>query len=164
MNGQDAEIRGFEWDIHWALTDQLAVTFAGDVIDSEITKVDPANLQPRYLVGDHISLVPEYQLSASADYRFDWFGSAPGSFLLSFNRQGESHFYNRNFALLLVHEATALEKNFLNASLGAEWNGWELNVFGRNLLDEDEILNANTNGWTAQARPRTFGFGVKKTF
>lgn len=164
-NSQDAELKGVEWDIGWLATDRLTLTLAGDRIDSEITRIDPANLAPSYGVGDPINTVPKYSLSVTADYRFQWFDAAPGSFLLSFNSKGKSYFSRRDLpGVILAAQTVAPVKDFLNASIGGEWNGWEVSVFGRNILDERDILNPTESGWTAQARPRTFGIGISKEF
>lgn len=164
-NGQSAEIRGVEAELSWLATDRLTLSLAGDVTDAEITSVDPTNSV--FEVGDPVDRVPDYTVSASADYRFHWTQSMPGHFLVSFNRKGEQvetnrDLYLRNFTFTPVH--TTPPVSFLNASLGAEWSGWDWRVFGTNLLDERGLLFPAAQGWTAQARPRTFGVSVHKQF
>jgi outer membrane receptor protein involved in Fe transport len=164
-NSQDAEIRGVEWNIDWRAMDQLTLGLAGDVTNAEITWIDPTNQAPAFAVGDHVNFVPKYSLSANADYRFDWSPSVPGFFLLSYNRKGKQYIADRsNFLIGDNPGNSAPEISFLNVSVGGEWNGWNLSLFGRNLLDEYRAINAAQTGWTAQARPRTVGITIGKNF
>src|SRR5690606_5716629 len=102
----------------------------------------------------------------SADYRFDWTASMPGYFNINFNRKGESWDINRNFygGITLDDESRAAPVNFVNARIGLEYEGWNWNLFGRNLFDEDNPVNAGLTGLIVQYRPRTFGIGVSKSF
>jgi outer membrane receptor protein involved in Fe transport len=84
--------------------------------------------------------------------------------MLTFDREGETYSRNRLARFILTNFVSAPEKDFLYASIGGEWNGWELSLFGRNLLDERDPLAANVNGITPQARPRTVGISIKRTF
>lgn len=166
-NAQFAEIKGIEADIRWAATEGLSLSVAGERTDTEIVRVVPSATPQPYGVGDPINLIPEYSLSMTVDYQFEWAYDLPGLFAMSFNRQGESHYAERASGLYLPgHRITsAPEKDFLNASIGGEWKGWQLTVFGRNLLDERDILSPYAGGiWTPQARPRTFGVVVRKGF
>ncbi|HEY4214136.1 MAG TPA: TonB-dependent receptor [Steroidobacteraceae bacterium] len=162
-NGQNAELKGVEWDVGWAVTDGLTLTLLGDVTHSKITQVDTTTPQA-YFLGDPINQVPKYSVSAAADYKFHWLASVPGFVQLSFNRKGKSYYSDRANGLIIVTQTVAPEVNFLNATVGGEWSGWKWSVFGRNLLDEREIIDAASTGWTAQARPRTVGVGVNKSF
>lgn len=168
-NGQDAEMKGVEWEISWLATDRLMLTLAGNVIDSEITWVDPANLNPTYFLGDPINSTPDYSLSAGAEYSFQWSAAVQGFALVNFTRQGEATDTARNFVLAREGERQIVhpELNFLSASIGAEWSGWKASLFGRNLLDERDPVSPGAFGilgvWP-QARPRTVGVTISKTF
>lgn len=61
-------------------------------------------------------------------------------------------------------DLVAAVKDFVDASIGAEWDGWNLNLFGRNLLNVAGPLFATSTQWACQARPRTFGISIRKTF
>lgn len=165
-NSQDAEIRGAELTIDWLATDQLTLSLAGNYTDSEITWIAPQVTSPTFRVGDPIGTVPDHGITASADYQFDWTASMPGYVNVSFNRKGESWDINRNFygGITLEDESRAKPVNFVNARVGLEYNGWNWNLFGRNLLDEDNPINAGVTGIIVQYRPRTFGIGVSKSF
>lgn len=166
-NAQFAEIKGVEVDMHWAATEQLTFSLAAERLDSEIVKLVPSATPQPYAVGDPVNMIPEYSVATTAEYRFNWSHDAPGFLLLSFNRQGESQYTDRASSLYLPSQrvVTAPEKSFLNASMGGEWAGWELSLFGRNLLDERAVITPYAGGlWTPQARPRTFGVVVAKSF
>ena len=163
-NSQDGEIKGFEMSIDWRVSDRLSLSISGDVIDAKVSAVDPANQNPSFFVGDPVNLVPEYSLSIGGDYSFNWGDSAPGFVEVSFSRKGKSTRTERSNSLLIERQVTTPELNFLQASIGGTWAGWELSLFGRNLLDEDSPLYPAPTGWSAQARPRTFGVGISKSF
>lgn len=165
-NSQDAQIKGLELALDWLATDQLTLSVSGNLTDTEITWVAPAVTSPTFFEGDPINAVPKYGVSARADYRFQWSAGMPGYWNVTFNRRGKSYDTNRNFygGITLDDQQAAPVVNFLNASVGVDWNGWNWDVFGRNLLDEDRPVNAGITGLLVQYRPRTFGIGVSKTF
>lgn len=165
-NSQDAEIRGVELTMDWLATDQLTLSVSGTVTDTEITWVAPAVTNPTFLVGDPINSVPDYGLSARADYRFEWAGSMPGFWNVTFNRKGRAYDTNRNRygGITLDDQAVSTDVNFLNAKLGLAWNGWDCSLFGQNLLDEERPVNAGVTGILVQYRPRTIGIGIGKSF
>jgi outer membrane receptor protein involved in Fe transport len=163
-NGQNAEVKGLEAELGWAATDRLTLSLAGDVTDTEITELDPTDPNPVYVLGDPISNVPKYGLSATADYRFKWMGSMPGFFQLSFNRKGKAYVSDRSNTLIIDRQIVSSELNMLNASVGGEWSGWNWSLFGRNLLDEDELIKLFSTGQTAQLRPRSVGIAIGKSF
>lgn len=163
-NGQSADLKGIEWMIGWAATDALSFTLTGDVTDTEITKVDPSDPAPIYFLGDPVSLVPEYTVSAAVDYAFRWNDSMPGFFNVTYDRKGKAFNTYRTAVTILDHQVVSDDLNFLSASIGAEWNSWRWRVFARNLLDEDGYLYPSESGWSAQARRRTIGVGLSKSF
>ncbi len=164
-NGQDAEIKGVEAELSWAATERLTLTFAGDVTDTEITWVDPANDAPTFHVGDKLSQVPDYKFSTSAEYRFQWSPAVPGSVRVSFDRTGKSYDTARSgFPLILEQVDVAQPVEFLSLRVGGDWSGWRWALYGNNLTDERKPLNAHLTGSKAQARPRTVGVIVSKSF
>jgi len=163
INANDAEVKGVEWDLGWVATDRLTLSLAGTVIDSEVTKIK-AGARSTYKVGDPLNFVPDYSLSATGDYRFNWSESVPGSLQVNFDRQGKSYNSRRNYAQLLVQQYSVPEKDFLNVSVGAEWSGWQFTLYGRNLLDDRDLLTATDTHTSSQARPRTLGVSFSKAF
>lgn len=168
-NGQFAVIKGIEADLVWAATDNFTLSFAGQRIDAEITKLAANVTSSKFHVGDPLDMIPEYSVSATADYRFQWNNLIPGSFLLSLSRVGKSFYtdHGTDFVLEESRVTSAPEKTLLNARLGGEWHGWELNLFGRNLTNERKIVTPYGVGagiFPPQMRPRTFGVEFSKAF
>ncbi len=165
-NGQSAEVKGVEAEISLAATDRLTFTLSGDVTDTKITWVDPANTAPNFFVGDPIDMVPDYKFSASAEYQFQWSPGMSGFFLLKFDQQGKSYSTARNNAVLPpeLWQNVAPVVEFLSARVGGERSGWRWTLYGDNLLDERKPINAGYTGFSAQARPRTAGIIVSKSF
>lgn len=169
-NGGEAEVQGFEAALSWAATERLLVTLSGNVTDTEMTKV--AALPPPQVtpvnVGDPIDSVPEYSLSAGMEYGFNWGGTVPGYGRVQYNEQGIMWLTSRSAPIgttgtMLIPQESNTVLNFLNISVGADWNGWGFELFARNLLDEVGALRPG-NGMTPQARPRTVGMRVEKSF
>lgn len=160
-NGQRAELRGFEWDLSWRPTGDLILSFGGDLTDTEITKAATAS---PYNVGDPIDFAPEYRLTTSANYEFDWTPTLPGYVRLDFNRQGKSFSTQRRNVLGVPEQNVAAPVDFLNLIAGLNFEGWELALFGRNLLDERGAVRAGWTGLHPQARPRTAGVTMAKRF
>lgn len=160
-NPGEAEIQGFEWEFYWAASDRLSLMLGGDIIDTEITKVDPRVQPAQFEVGDPIDFVPEYSVTASAAYTIDWSPSTPGYVRLVYNQQGRSTSTLRTLGALQPITQTPI-LNFMHASIGLAWNGWGLELFGRNLLNEDGALR--TGSIEPQARPRTVGLRFDKSF
>jgi iron complex outermembrane recepter protein len=161
VNDQNAELKGIEWDLVVRATDNLRISLSGDKIDTEITEAPPGSA---FVVGDPINFVPEYKVALGATYDFEWGASLPGFARLDLDRQGESTQTARTLGLGIPAQGVAPEVTFLNASVGAEVNGWKFTLFGRNLTNETDIIRAGVTGMTAQARPRTVGVTIGRDF
>ena len=160
-NPGDVDIQGVEWNVDWAATEQLLVGFSGSITDAEIAKIN--SLPATLIVGDSPDLVPEYNYSLKIDYSFDWSGATPGVVRIDYNRQGPTVSINRT-AGWLPPVVKSEPINFLNAYVGAEWDSIGIELFGRNLLDEDEATTAALTGIGTQARPRTVGIRLNYSF
>ena len=164
-NVGEAEMKGVEWSIRWALSNQLTLGFSGSVIDAEYTSIDENATGTAVVAGDAIEFVPDYNYSLTADYAVEWANEVPGFIRINYNEQGE-------ITNVGAPQPPGVERTnavvpvlrFLNASVGAEYESWELELFGRNLLDEDETLSPGATLWLPQARPRTVGVKVSFTF
>ena len=152
----EAVVKGIEFDLEWIPSQHLLLSISGSWTDAEITKVGSTLEVPANNEGDSLNSIPEYELSASAEYSFDWSGDIAGSFYLAYDRQGETQETVRSAGFLepVVRNGAF---GFLSAKLSAEWQHIQASLFARNLLDEDTLLNANHTSLAAQARPRTIG-------
>jgi iron complex outermembrane recepter protein len=165
INGGDAEVKGVEWLLQWAVTDALSLGFSGNVTDAEVVGLPGPGITPDKNPGDPLDLVPEYSYSLTADYHFSWTADVPGYTQLSYHRQGPSSYISRlGGARVLGTESDAI--GFLNLQLGARFQNIDLQLFARNLLDEDrptapDLLGTKT---APQARPRTIGINLTYQF
>jgi outer membrane receptor protein involved in Fe transport len=154
LNAGTAEIKGLEWSFQWAATQYLSLGFSGNITDAEVSDVDiiPAAI----FEGDRLNFVPENSYSFNADYRFDWFGSTPGSIRLDYNRQGKSSYSDRLAGVVpeVIHTESF---SFININVGAQWEMLRVSLFGRNLSDEDKPTLRIIGGQEPQSRPRTVG-------
>jgi iron complex outermembrane recepter protein len=162
VNTGEAEIEGFEWLLSWRPIEPFSLSFSGDVTDTENTVVDVASGLSPVLKGDPLNFVPDRSLALSANYAFAWAPGIPGHVDLSFNRKGEQFAIFRGGVGLPLDISPPVE--FLQASIGAEWNGFQVSLFGRNLLDERGPINPSETGDRSQARPRSIGVAIGKKF
>jgi len=161
-NAGEAEMKGIEWQLRWALTDSLTFNFSGDVIDTEITSLGDV-INTDVVVGDLISFVPDYSFSLGMDYSFQWISGEPSFIHLQYNHQGEASTTLRSASLVSPVDVSP-EIAFLNASVSVDFGSWSVEIFGRNLLDEDEKLSPGISSWWPQARPRTVGLRLGMDF
>ena len=162
INVAAAEIKGVEWNIQWAANESFVMSFNGNLTDSEVTEVD--QLPATQIPGDPLDYVPEYSYAMSGDYKFRWPSSSIDGFVrVEYNRQGKNSVVNRT-AGLAQEEFESESIGFLNAHLGAVWPSLELELYAKNLLDEDRATTASISRQTPQARPRTIGVQLKYDF
>lgn len=154
-NVGEAEVKGLDWTFIWHPLDALALSIAGNVIDSEISKLSVTSTK---LVGDSIDFVPNYTYTLSADYSFNWMDSVPGFVRLDFNEQGKMSYIDRTQGV--INDSDTLQ--FLNFRLGAEWKQWTIAFYAKNLLDEEGKTMANTlNRGLIGRRPNPRTIGIK---
>jgi iron complex outermembrane recepter protein len=163
VNGGDAEVKGVEWQLQWLFTEALSLGFSGNVTDAEVVGLPGRGLVSRKNPGDPLDLVPEYNYSLTADYHFSWSAAVPGYTQLSYHRQGPSSYSKRSSGVLDLSEADSI--GFLNLQLGARFQNIDLQLFARNLLDEDGPTASDFNdNQTPQARPRSIGVNLTYQF
>jgi iron complex outermembrane receptor protein len=159
-NAGDAEIKGVDWSLGWQATDHLWLEVNGNLTKAEITKTAPGAITT--IPGDRVDLVPEYSFALAAEYRFDWRTGAPGFARIDLNRIGPSILTDRSLGILGVESD---EVTFLNARLGAEFGRYSIELFGRNLLDENGLQDPmDAIGFGSRPQPRTLGVKVAAEF
>jgi outer membrane receptor protein involved in Fe transport len=166
-NGGTAESMGLEFKAT-ARSGGLSLTFSGAYTDAELTEdTDPL---VGGFEGDALPFVPEWTLALGGDYEWNAFGNATayvgGQVAYTGDRLAE--FGNRVDDLdptSARREADAYTTVDLRA--GVLWDNWSLELYGKNLTDEDGITDINApgiypNGAAAISviRPRTIGVSV----
>ncbi|ARN73805.1 hypothetical protein BST96_06575 [Oceanicoccus sagamiensis] len=162
QNAGEAEIEGVEWDVRWLATPYLTIGFNGNVTDTEFTSLKEG-VEDK-VVGDPVDNSPEYSYSLTADYQFNWARDMPGYARFDYNRQGPAFLLIRNSGVIPeVGKSEAV--TFLNAHVGMRWASVDVELFGNNLLDEDEgTANFAVTGRDSVLRSRSFGLKVGYDF
>lgn len=166
-NAGKQSVRGFEFDINWAPTEALRLSFATTYLDPEyddfVGGVGPDG--PTDLSGTRPAGIHEWSTNTAGTYNFA-FASANGYVRLE-------HVYEDEVQVVenVSADIASREVSMFNASIGLSWaNGVELNLWGRNLNDDEYLLSAFPS--VAQGgsfsgypnTPRTYGLTLRKNF
>ena len=166
-NAGKQSVDGAEFDITWLPLDSLRLAFAVTYLDPLYDDfVGAAGVNgPTDLSGTRPAGIHEWSTNTSAVYNFALAG-ARGYLRVE-------HIYEDEVQNIenVPPEIASREVNMFNASLGLNWsNGIELNLWGRNLNEDEYIQQAFPS--VAQAgsfsgypnQPRTYGVTLRKTF
>jgi iron complex outermembrane receptor protein len=158
---------GLEFDVLWAPTENLRISFAATWLDPIYDSFEgAAGIDgPTDLSGEVPSGIPELSTNINATYNFEMFSS------LSYVRL--EHVYEDEVQLNdnVPAEIASREINMINASFGMSWNnGLEFNLWGRNLTDDQFLQSsfpsvAQFGSYSGYPNtPRTYGATVKYNF
>lgn len=159
-NAGDATIKGIEWALNVSPVRDLRLGFSGNVPKTKFVSSSPS---APVLPGDPIDFVPKYELMANAQYDFQWAPEVDGFLSINGTWKGRQQNTNRDSGVGYVINIGP-KHTWIDASLGAEFNGYRFIIFGKNLADELGILAPQFSGIRPQARPRQIGFSVEKSF
>jgi outer membrane receptor protein involved in Fe transport len=167
-NAGKQSVDGVEFDISWRPIDGLTLAFATTYLDAEYDEFEGAEGidGPTDLSGETPAGVPEFSTNTSATYNFQ-VGTGPMAYARI------EHVFEDEVQVVdnVSADIASREISMVNASLGLSFaNGWEFNLWGRN-LNEDEYLQSAFPA-VAQAgsfsgypnTPRTYGMTVKYVF
>jgi outer membrane receptor protein involved in Fe transport len=167
-NAGKQSVEGFEFDIDWAPLDRLRLAFAVTYLDPEYDSFPEGSGVdgPEDLSGTRPAGIHEWSTNTSAVYNFS-LGSAADAYLRL------EHIYEDEVPTVenVPPELSSREVNMFNASFGVYFaNGIELNLWGRNLNEDEYILQSFPS--VAQAgsyssypnQPRTYGLTLRKVF
>lgn len=167
-NAGKQSVDGAEFDISWRPIDGLTLAFAATYLDPVYDDFKGALGVdgPEDLSGETPAGIPEFSSNTSATYNFQ-IGSGPMAFVRL------EHVYEDEVQVVdnVPADIASREISMVNASMGLSFaNGWEFNLWGRN-LNEDEYLQSAFPA-VAQAgsfsgypnTPRTYGATIKYLF
>ena len=172
-NVGQAETIGTEFDLTYAATDDLTLSFAGSYNKAELkdpyyrNSDEEATGIPRSPAGTPMPYVPEWQFTGVGRYHFD-VASLPAYAQLAFAYTGE-----RWNELDLTNETRTLMDAYtiVNAAVGINKETWSLELFGSNLTDERAQIDVLDPGYpssldtrTYTNRPRSFGIRFSQRF
>ena len=154
INAGNAESKGLELEVRWALTDNLLLTFGGDKSFRAHLNSHPEGLFVLGITpGTRMSNAPEDSYYASLAYDFDLFGM---------NATARADTYGvasslDNSNLTLKYSKPAYRTTDLK--LLVKLDKWMLSAYVRNVTDEKIVYEFRQQGYHL-GRPRTFGVQV----
>ena len=159
-NVGSAEIRGVELELRGRFLERLTATLSGNYTSTKI--VEPAPLIG-VMKGDHVPGVPDYSIAATIEYtqvlvsgvqgftraNAHWTGSSQGEILHS-----DPDFYRPPYVVT-------------GASIGFRRSNYEVSLFVKNLLNENEPIQRTYNAsveYGVTVTPRTYGLSGTYSF
>jgi hypothetical protein len=132
----------------------------GNYTHTRFTDIDP--LSRSHLAGDRLDYVPKYNFAAWINHDFQWNDNVAGFARIDVSAQGRMSFINRATGLFGESDVVQL----LDARVGASFEMWSAELFGSNLLNEDEAQTPfeTINSIASRPRPRTIGIRVRARF
>lgn len=170
-NGGTAESKGLELTATARPVDGLSLLFTAAYTDAELTEdTDPL---VGGLDGDPLPYVPELTLALGGDYEWSVFGDATAYVggQVAYTGERPSNFDNRTGALPTDPIQETDDYTTLDLRAGFLFDHWSVELYGRNVTDEEGINDINTdlvlpNGAVGLGviRPRTIGLAVGYRF
>jgi outer membrane receptor protein involved in Fe transport len=173
-NGGTAESKGVELAVTAIPIDGLTLSFNGAYTDAYLTQdTDPPDANPVLvggLDGDPLPFVPEWSFGADANYEWQVMSDATAYVggTVSFVDDRPAEFNNRA-ADGSIREADGYTT--LNMRAGIDFGKWIVEIYGRNLTDEEgvnEVVAEGTlpapNVGLGLIRPRTYGLSIGASF
>lgn len=166
-NAGEAEIKGVEFDLLATPVDGLDLSLTGSFQDAEFASdvPGPSPSQPFAIDGQPIPNVPDFQFGATGQYTWPAFGDASASVRLEWSYQDDRLTAPND----PVNNVDLDSFSLVNAKIGLQTGKWDVALFVKNLLDEEEAIFDGIN--TSQdpraiitARPRTVGLQLDYRF
>ncbi len=169
-NAGAARIDGAEIEASLKVSPDFLVTASYSAQNARLTENQAnANIIANGIKGDRIPYVPETTESAGANYHWAIGGNLQGTAQLSATYVGESfsEFRPTNIYYRKLPAYTLVSGRI---GIGNPGRGWEIELYGDNLLDQIAITSSTSNAilggktFVASAAPRTFGVHLQKRF
>lgn len=172
-NGGEARSRGLEVTVGWRPLDGLSIDANGALLDAELTQALPLSDTSDTLVGfsgDRLPASSKFSgnLSIQQDFTFSSFDAFIGA-NWSYVGERKSAFVNSAVADA-VPRFDWPSYSVVDLRAGVTFDSkWHLNLYARNVLDEDGVVAAdNRNGTNVTIvnflQPRTIGMAVSLDF
>jgi iron complex outermembrane receptor protein len=161
-NFGDARAEGAEIEVDYKpeLVPNLLLSVAGGGVNAFLSSTSDGLAAS---VGQHTLDVPNYTLNARAEYHWDIGPGTQGFVRMDFERTGKSYGSFNPSQVNYINPAYGS----LNGSIGVDINSWHMYVYGKNLLNNRQIIQYASEdevetGYTQ--RPLTVGLNVEKNF
>ena len=157
------EVKGIEGGFTLYPGNGLTFSATGAYITSEVTEIKSTDAVNR--VGDRTDYVPRVSFTISANQDFDWAESVPGFARLDLNYRDKVSYIDRSSFLASALPQMSDALTLINARVGANVGGTEIEAFVLNLLDQNKSIDPYQQWGNAnRTRPRTIGLRVSRTF
>ena len=177
VNAGDFENWGVEWNFIWRPLADLSFTVAGSWLKGEWTafKDNPAwKVVGNIVEGEETGHLPKWQHNLSATYTrplggsgYELFTNATYSWKDKTKSNGSTTYYPDGSSIFYPPAEAEHTDEIMNAQIGLRKGNWSVWLFGRNILDQDEGINAGSAGNNAGGYvpyPRTIGMTVRAEF
>jgi len=169
VNGEEAEIYGFDGNLTFVATDELTVGVSLNYTHGEYkqTEVFSEGKSLDFADGDPLPSVPEWSGSAYASWRPQLTESLAGLVHLVYSYQDETFKASRTNLAYPLQQMDEL--SFFNLRVGVDAENWGAHLYATNLLNESG-LSAPSSPSTAGIvgypviKPRTVGIDFKFNF
>lgn len=156
-NADSAHSQGIELELAYRITDSLELTGSIGLIEAEYDSYDAGS--GISFDGCDIQNTPAYTATAGLFY------THPGGFYsrMDLRAAGETDFYDDANKTFVTEDAYIT----FDAKIGYQTGNWDFYVYGKNLTDEEYIIDYISNTSLALAEfgdPRTFGIGIRYRF
>lgn len=153
----EAWVKGLEGTASFYAGNGLEFGTTAAVYETRVTLLNVGSAS--HQVGDELDDVPEYSLSAWADYSFAMGRDLIGTLQASYGRKGVSYYRNRSVGPFFVSASDVTD--LLDLSFEVDRGQWSLQFFVDNALNErGQIDPFGIEGGAARPQPRTFGVGL----
>jgi len=159
-NAADAEIKGIEGSVTWLPTDNLTISGAFSILDSEITKVKVPT--DDVVKGDDLAYAPEFQGNLRA--RYEWYLS---SGLTAHVMPSVSYSSSAQSDVVVINNSKVDSWTLVGLTMGLARNQWSAELYVDNLFDKNAELARNfvfDRERVTYARPRTAGLRASFNF
>ncbi len=163
-NAGQARVQGLEFDLNYALNNELTWSFSGAYTDAELDEDIINNEVVIAPKGTQLPFVPEVQFSTILRYN-----TQVGSF--DTHAQAAWSYTDNSWSSIVVDDREDQDSyNLLNLAIGIAKNSWTADLFIDNATDERAEIARNDPGYPSEKdtyintnRPRTIGirFGQK---
>ncbi|MDA9296188.1 TonB-dependent receptor [Porticoccaceae bacterium] len=161
VNAGEARSQGFELETIYQISENLRATFGGAYTNAELTADAP---ELGGFDGDRLPSSPEYTVNAGLQYDFE-LGGHPTYISGDYAYVGE--FYNRLGEDRNPRSYSLGDYAEVSLSAGIIYEQFNIELFARNLTDEDALTHADTSfgdDRAYQLRPRTIGLNIGYQF
>ena len=159
-NAADAEILGLEADFVWAATDNLTISGAISILDTEITSVNTPTSD--VVEGDELAFAPDFQGNLRA--RYTWYLDSGIEMhvmpTLTWSAESQSD-------VITINNSEVDSWMMAGLSIGASKDYWSATLYIDNLFDEEVEISrnfVNDRARVSLARPLTAGLRVSFDF